>query len=98
MDTLKFPLSFSRGRAVVVPENTDEYRSQAVAILVRTNVGEMPLEPTFGITDPSFSIFFNSEFLRNMNTFWPEIKITDVSVDARGSASGAVRLNVKFED
>jgi phage baseplate assembly protein W len=97
MDTLKFPLSFSRGKAVVLPENTEEYRSQAIAILTRTNIGEMPLEPTYGITDPSFNVLLKSEFLRNMATFWPEIRINDVSIDRQGDASGAVRLNISFE-
>jgi hypothetical protein len=97
MDTLKFPLSFSRGRAIVLPENTEEYRSQAIAILTRTGLGELPLEPTYGITDPTFSVFLKSEFLRNMATFWPEIKINDVSIDRRGDASGTTRLNISFE-
>jgi hypothetical protein len=97
MDTLKYPLTFSRGRAVTVAEFSDAYKSQAVAIVVRTRVGEMPLEQTFGISDPSFSVFLKSEFLRCVNTFWPEIQIKDASLNSRGSASGNAKLNITLE-
>lgn len=97
MDTLKFPLSFSRGSAVVLSESSEEYKAQAIALLTRTGIGELPLEPSYGLTDPTFTVFLKSEFLRNVNTFWPEIKINDVSIDTRASASGNVRLNVAFE-
>lgn len=97
MDTLKYPLTFSRGRAVTVAESSPAYKSQAVAIIVRTRVGEMPLEQTFGIGDPAFSTFLKSEFLRCVNTFWPEIRIKEAELDKRGSASGAAKLNITLE-
>lgn len=97
MDTLKYPLNFSRGRAITIPERTDEYSSQAIAILIRTTVGEFPLEPTFGVSDPSFSTFMKSEFLRNMNTFWPEVRVVNAEIDDRASGSGVSRLKITFE-
>ena len=97
MDTLKYPLTFSRGRAVTVAEFGPAYESQAVAIIVRTRVGEMPLEQTFGISDPSFSVFLKSEFLRCVNTFWPEIRIKDAELDKRASASGIAKLYITLE-
>lgn len=97
MDTLKYPLSFSRGRAVTVAENSTAYQSQAVAIILRTQIGEMPLESTFGITDPSFNVFLKSEFLRCVNTFWPEIRIRSAELDTRPSGSGTAKLNVTLE-
>ncbi len=98
MDTLKYPLTFSRGRAVTVAEFSLAYKYQAVAIITRTRIGEMPLEQTFGISDPSFSVFLKSEFLRCINTFWPEIRIQNAELDdSRGSASGSVKLNITLE-
>jgi phage baseplate assembly protein W len=97
MDTLKFPLSFNRGRAVTLSENSDDYKAQAIALIARTRRGEMVLEPTYGITDPTFTVFIKSEFYRNVSTFWPEIKISDLSVSSSANAGGVVRLNVSFE-
>lgn len=97
MDTLKYPLSFSRGRAVTVAESSSAYQSQAVAIILRTRVGEMPLEQTFGVTDPSFNVFLKSEFLRCVNTFWPEIRIRNAELDNRASSSGSAKLNITLE-
>lgn len=96
MDTLKYPLTFSRGRAVTVAEFSSAYQSQAVAIIVRTRVGEMPLEQTFGISDPSFSIFLKSELLRCVNTFWPEIRIRDAKL-GRASDFGEAKLKITIE-
>lgn len=97
MDTLKYPLTFSRGRAVTVAESSVAYQSQAVAIIVRTMIGEMPLEPTFGVSDPTFNVFLKSEFLRCVNTFWPEIRIQSAELQSRPSASGSAVLNVVLE-
>lgn len=97
MDTLKYPLTFSRGRAVTLTEFSNAYQSQAVAIILRTRVGEMPLEQTFGVSDPSFNVFLKSEFLRCVNTFWPEIRIRSAELDGRPSASGAATLNITLE-
>lgn len=97
MDTLKYPLTFDRGRAVTVAESSAAYQYQAVAIILRTRVGEMPLEQTFGVSDPSFDVFLKSEFLRCVNTFWPEIRVRNAELDSRSSASGTAKLNITLE-
>lgn len=94
MDTLKYPLSFERGSAEKLTENSIAYNSQAVALLLRTRVGEMPLEPTFGVSDSTFVNFYKSEFYRCLNTFWPEITVSALSVQERSSADGAVSVKV----
>ena len=94
MDTLKYPLSFERGSAATLTENSVSYNSQAVALLLRTRVGEMPLEPTFGVSDSTFVNFYKSEFYRCLNTFWPEITVSSLSIQERPSADGVASIKV----
>lgn len=96
MDTIKLPISFDKGRMGVCADGSREYYSQIIAIVVQTERGEMPLEITYGITDPTFNALRKSEILQVLSVYWPEIKIKEISLSTP-DRSGKTRLNIDYE-
>ena len=43
MDTLKFPITFDKGRMAVIEEQTRPYYSQIIALACRIEKNELPL-------------------------------------------------------
>ena len=95
MDTIKFPISFKNGVTEKLPEGTDQYWAQFLAMLVRVETGEMLLEPTYGINDPTFSKLDTGRVKLVARRFYPEIEIN--SVDAqRPSGDGAQKIKISY--
>ena len=95
MDTIKLPITFDKGRMGVLTDGSREYYSQIIAIACQIERGEMPLEVTYGITDPTFTALRKSEIYQVLAVFWPEIKVNEVSISS-SDKFGAKRLNVDF--
>ena len=95
MDTIKLPITFDKGRMGVLADGSREYYSQIIAIACQIERGEMPLEVTYGITDPTFTALRKSEIYQVLAVYWPEIKLNEVSISS-SDKFGAKRLNVDF--
>jgi hypothetical protein len=95
MDTIKLPITFDKGRMGVLADGSREYYSQIVAIVCQVERGEMPLEVTYGVTDPTYTAFRTSEIYQVLSVYWPEIKVNEVSVSSPDKF-GRQRLNVDF--
>jgi hypothetical protein len=95
MDTIKLPITFDKGRMGVLADGSREYYSQIIAIACQIERGEMPLEVTYGITDPTFTTLRKSEIYQVLSVYWPEIKIREISISAP-DRFGRKRLNVDF--
>lgn len=95
MDTLKLPMAFERGRAATLAEGTRTYYSQVIAIASRIERGELPLEVTYGVKDPTFSVFRESEIRYTIGQFWPEIHLTLISRD-RPTDTGQQKILIDF--
>ena len=95
MDTIKLPITFDKGRMGVLADGSREYYSQIIAIACQIERGEMPLEITYGITDPTFTALRKSEIYQVLAVYWPEIKLNEVSISS-SDKFGAKRLNVDF--
>lgn len=81
MDTLKFPITFDKGRVGYLTEGSREYYAQILSLAVQIRIGELPLEPIYGISDPTFSTFDKGELFQTLNYYWPEIQVN--SIDSR---------------
>lgn len=94
MDTLKFPIAFTRNRKLqTLREGTDDYIRQMISVCLLTEPFILPLTPDFGVADPSFSTVNPASLLINVNKFVPEVSI--VSVDTNlDEELGSV--NVRF--
>jgi hypothetical protein len=95
MNTIKFPVSFKNGSLVTIEENTDEYWSQFLGMLVRVETGELPLEPTYGINDPIFSTIDAGRVKLASKRFYPEVEIISVNI-GQASFDGTQKLNINF--
>jgi len=95
MDTIKIPITFDKGRMGVLADGSREYYAQIIAILCQVEKGEMPLEVTYGITDPTFTVLRQSEIYQVLSIFWPEIRIREISLSPPDK-NGTRRLNVDF--
>lgn len=80
MDAMKFPLKFNEtnGGLVMTEERTDDYYRQILSIAARTEPGELPLTPAFGVMDPTFKSIDRGQFLFAAARFVPEIEILSV--------------------
>ena len=80
MDAMKFPLKFNEtyGGLVMTEERTDDYYRQILSIAARTEPGELPLTPDFGVMDPTFKSIDRGQFLFAAARFVPEIEILSV--------------------
>lgn len=94
MDTLKFPIRFTRTREIEkIREGTDDYIRQMISVCILTEPFVLPLTPDFGTADPSFSTVSPSSLMLNINKFIPEISLVAVNT-LLNETSGTV--NVKF--
>ena len=76
MNTIKFPITFDKGRISVLEEFTRPYYSQVIALACQIEKGEFPLEITYGVRDATFVQFVDAELRSLAARFWPEIQLT----------------------
>jgi hypothetical protein len=97
MANFKIPFNIVNGSVASVTDGSIESKAQVVAFAVQTHRGELPLEPTFGITDPSFEPSNIFEARAVVTQFWPEIIIEDFQVGAVGK-TGRVDVSIKVSE
>lgn len=95
MDTLKFPITFDKGRMAVIEEQTRPYYSQIIALACRIEKNELPLEITYGVKDATFHNFRKAELNYTINKFWPEVRLTTVE-QTDPDEEGVSRLIIDF--
>ena len=95
MNTIKFPITFDKGRMSVLQEGTRPFYAQIIALACRIEKGELILEQTYGVKDGTFGKFRKSELLYSMSTFWPEIRLTTID-QSSADKNGVSRLVVDF--
>lgn len=95
MATFKIPFRIVNGSVASHADGSLESKAQVVSFAVYTHRGELPLEPTFGITDPTFEPSNILEARAVLTQFWPEIIIEDFElkdVDAKGRVGISIRV------
>lgn len=70
----------SNGSVATIDQNSDEYIAQQLAIICTTEPGERLYVPGFGISDPAFQGFEQIALKTQLETYGPEVQITDVIV------------------
>jgi hypothetical protein len=95
MDTIKFPITFDKGRMSVISEQTRPYYSQVIAFACRIEKNELPLEITYGVKDATFNRFRKAELNYTINKFWPEVRITTLE-QTEPDSNGVTRLIIDF--
>jgi hypothetical protein len=96
MDSIAFPLKFTSDRGLKKhASGSAEQYAQILAIAAQTNPGEMPLTPSFGADDPTFSDEAKKNLMFTAAAFVPEVRLVDVQIVE--SQEGQTQIDVAFE-
>ncbi|MFZ9715945.1 MAG: hypothetical protein ACO3CH_00620 [Ilumatobacteraceae bacterium] len=97
MANFKIPFQIVNGSVASVADGSIEAKAQVVSFAVQTLRGELPLEPTFGISDPTFEPSNIFEARAVVTQFWPEIIIEDLKLSTVGN-NGRVDVSIKVSE
>lgn len=88
---LSFPFRLtSQGHAAVAPYGSDQEVEEAIAALTLTLAGERPMEPEFGISDPTWGGITLNSIQTGVADFGPDgITILDVEQEVLTEAQSA---------
>ena len=98
MDVLSFPFSFNplqAGEFGRVPQGSDTQKAQELSSFFLTHKGERGIHPEFGIDDPTFSEFDDSQVAADFALFYGDISINAISIS--GKNDGTRQIGVDFE-
>jgi len=95
MDTLKFPLTFSKDTRELakLTDGTDEFIKQIISVCILTEPFILPLTPDFGTADPAFSVISPEQLMLAASKFIPEVSIVAVNSQFEEDTGS---VNVKF--
>jgi hypothetical protein len=95
MELFRFPFHFRNGTIAKLDSDTDEYAAQCVLAAVSTGRGELAISPQFGTDSPEFVGFDTPGLYSTMGTYYPQIRIVDVTEEI--ASDGRERVAVEFE-
>jgi hypothetical protein len=75
---LAFPFKITRGSAETHDTDSEVWAAQRIASVARTNMGELSLRPTFGVTESEFFGFDRGGLMMNCGSYFYDIYIEDV--------------------
>ena len=96
MSILKIPLSVVNGSFKKLESSSLQAKAQIVAFASKTSNGELPLEPTFGIVDPTFDVNNVIQTRAIISQFWPEIVIGEFVV-GKPTKDGSLSVSISIE-
>lgn len=94
MDTFKFPIRFRNREIEKIVDNTDDYYAHLLALSMQVIPGELPLNPDFGIEDPTFDDSLTRDLAFTAGAFIPEIIIDSAEIAL--NEGGQVKVNIAF--
>lgn len=75
--------------------SSDQYAAQKIATILQTRLGDLPIRPSFGTTDPLFSEIDRASFYGNVAAFFPDIRVNEITEELQ--EDGILRTTVTFE-
>lgn len=87
-----FRIDYNNSRFGIVSDDTSTYRAEQIHAFLKTNQGERPLMPSFGIEDPVFNDFDADEFLDTFLDFYNSevIKINNIYINKSQGVTSSV--------
>jgi phage baseplate assembly protein W len=93
VDVLQSPFRFnSDGSAAKVEQGSDAHMAQQLAALVRTASGDLPLAPTYGVGDLTFTEIDPAAIASKIADFHPDIGIEDIIIYQTATGRDAVEM------
>jgi len=94
VDTFKFPVSFRAGGIQKLTDGTDDYYAQLLALSIQIIPGELPLNPQYGVQDPTFSESLTRDLAFTAGAFIPEIIVETALIST--DDSGVSKVGLRF--
>lgn len=94
MTAFAFPFRFHHSKIVTSEDGSDEFAAQRIMSVIKTEQGELPLNPTFGLNPPEFNTFDEANFLLSVNSNYNDIVIDQTEVI--NDNSGEVQIVINF--
>lgn len=85
------------GTVATVDQDTEQADAEQLAVLALTRVGERPLVPAFGMTEPTFATFDVADFAAGVATFGPPVDIVNVTATPAGDSGRELLVTVEFD-
>jgi hypothetical protein len=77
---ISFPFRVTpAGYVATLPDDSSEYYSDELGLLVGTTPGERELVPSYGLNDPTFAQVDENELAVKVAMFGPPVQITNVA-------------------
>lgn len=81
------------GKIATVEQGTPQANGELIEVLVLTHIGERPLAPGFGVTDPLFGAVEPTEISAGISAYGPDVA---VNVTATQADSQTVRVQIDY--
>lgn len=81
------------GEVAAVEQTSDQANAEQVGVLILTRLGERPMAPGFGITDPVFSTLDPAELAAALEMYGPDVNVNDISTTWESDSTQLVRLD-----
>jgi hypothetical protein len=82
------------GQIATVEQGTPQANGELIEVLVLTHIGERPLAPGFGVTDPLFGVIEPTEVAAGIGAYGPDVTLNEVS--ATQADSQTVRIQIDY--
>jgi len=93
VQVLRHPFALGLNGAVATIEDDSEAgEAQQLAVLCLTRTGERPVQPAYGVPDPTFAGFSRSAFIAAAARFGPPVRIAAVDVEPVDDTTQSVRI------
>jgi hypothetical protein len=81
MDSIVFPIKFNADKSLAkhASDSSEQY-GQFLSFAAQTVPGELPLTPSFGCQDPTFSESAKRQLVFTAVSFFPEVELVDVQI------------------
>lgn len=80
MDLISHPFRLVGGSIASVPQGSDDSIAELVAVLLLTRRGERQMVPMFGVTDPAFQTYDQSDVQLGIDLFGPAVELQGVDL------------------
>jgi hypothetical protein len=86
------------GTIATIDQDTEQADAEQIAVLALTRIGERPLVPAFGISDPVFAGGIEvSELAAGLATYGPPVTIRNVTTRPVDEAGAELLVELEFD-
>lgn len=98
MDTFKFPIRFRSGGVEKITDLTDEYFAHLIALSIQILPTELPLNPQYGVEDPTFNQSLTRDLAFTAGAFIPEVIVDQARIVLDETGTSSIEISFTQRD